>query len=113
MSSVRAELSKCVSQCFTQTNDAVRNRLSELMKSKVWYKPHYYYNVRVFFLFCSFFQDMSDAIGKAVAVHLQGALPAVLENIFKAVILEPVERAFQGMFKQIDETFRKGTMECE
>ncbi len=56
---------------------------------------------------------MSDTIGKAVSVHLQGALPAVLENIFKAVVLEPVEKAFQVMFKQIDETFRKGTMECK
>lgn len=56
---------------------------------------------------------MSDAIGKAVSVHLQSVLPVVLESIFKAVVLEPVERAFQGMFKQIDETFRKGTVECE
>ncbi len=32
---VRAELSKNVSHCITQTNDAIRTRLAELTKSKV------------------------------------------------------------------------------
>ena len=56
---------------------------------------------------------MLDVIGRTVSTQLQAVLPLLLETIFKTVVLEPVERAFQGMFKQIDETFRKGTMECE
>jgi len=114
MTTVRGELFKSVSQCMAQTGDIVRSKLTELLKSKVLHAATEQCACnRTACIRCELWQDMSDMMGRSVSAQLQAILPSLLENIFKTVVLEPVERAFQGMFKQIDETFRKGTMECE
>lgn len=43
---------------------------------------------------------------------LQQTLPAVCEEVFKTSVLSSFERSCQEMFRQIDESFRRGTMEC-
>ena len=44
---------------------------------------------------------------------LHSCLPSILDSIFKTALLLPIEKSFQEMFRQIDETFRVGTAECE
>lgn len=43
---------------------------------------------------------------------LQQTLPAMFEEVFKNIVLSSFERSSQEMFRQIDESFRRGTMEC-
>ncbi len=48
-----------------------------------------------------------------MVVSLQRTLPAVYEDVFTNVVLVSFERTCQEMFKQIDDAFRKGTVDCK
>lgn len=44
---------------------------------------------------------------------MQQTLPAMCEEIFRTLVLTSFERSCQEMFKQVDEAFRQGTVECK
>ena len=47
-----------------------------------------------------------------MVTSLQRTLPAICEDVFKNLVLASFERSCQEMFRQVDESFRRGTMEC-
>ena len=44
---------------------------------------------------------------------LQKTLPAMYEEVFKNVVLTSFEKSCQEMFRQVNEAFQKGTIECK
>jgi len=52
-------------------------------------------------------------VGSAVAASLQQAVQSSYEDVFRGTVLPSFEKACQEMFRQIDETFRRGTATCE
>lgn len=56
---------------------------------------------------------MPGAIGDAMVTSLQRTLPAVYEDTLRNVVLSLFERSCQEMFQQVDEAFRRGTVECK
>lgn len=60
-----------------------------------------------------FFQNTTDAIGRAVAEAMQGTMQAVYKDAFQSTVLPVFERGCQSMFQQINDSFKQGTQECE
>lgn len=58
-------------------------------------------------------QGLPDAVGSAMMTALQRTLPALCEQVFKTSVLPSFERSCQEMFRQLDGSFRRGTIECK
>ena len=52
-------------------------------------------------------------MGLAVAGSIRSTVQGTYEEAFRAVVLPAFERSSQEMFRQMDEAFRRGIVECE
>lgn len=60
-----------------------------------------------------FWQNTTDAIGRAAAEAMQGPIQAAYKDAFQSIVLPVFERGCQSMFQQINDSFKQGTNECK
>lgn len=61
----------------------------------------------------AFLQDTLDVFGNAVVSGIKGGLQHTYVESMRSIILPAYEKANAELFKQLYDTFNKGTIACE
>ena len=54
-----------------------------------------------------------DTLGAAAASAIQGPIQTAYRDIFQSTVLPSFDKACQGLFMQVNESFQRGTKDCK
>ena len=74
---------------------------------------HINFMLNCLFNFTLLLQGLPEAVGAAVAGSIRSNIQGMYDEVFRTVVLPAFERSSQEMFRQVDDTFRRGISECE
>lgn len=101
---------------MTTVEAALKDNVTKVVKSKVSGWPctlSWIEALRALIRWTCFFQNTTDAIGRAAAEAMQGPIQAAYKDTFQSIVLPVFERGCQSMFQQINDSFKQGTQECK
>lgn len=94
----------------------LKDNVTKVVKSKVSGWPcnlSWFEALSTLIRWSRFFQNTTDAIGRAVAEAMQGPIQAAYKETFQSIVLPGFDRGCQSMFQQINDSFKQGTQECK